>query len=94
MRENVPGYKPDDAPAVLMKNDPFHNATRGVMNRFRSETAARQGGSSRKIDWSKVPPGTAWRLAEEQFEAAQAPAWVRIEYFRQFQEYLDSLPKK
>ena len=94
MRKNVPGYKPDDAPAVLMKNDPFHNATRAVMNRFRSEIAARQGGSSRNIDWSKVPPGTAWRLAEEQFDAAQAPAWVRIEYFRQFQEYLDSLPKK
>jgi RHS repeat-associated protein len=93
MEENVVGYTAGDAPAVLMKNDPFHNATRGVFNRVRSQIAARQAVSPRNIDWSKVSPGTAWRLAEEQFEAAQVPASVRAEYFRQLNDYLELLPK-
>jgi RHS repeat-associated protein len=41
--------------------------------------------------WSKVPPGTAWRLAEEQLEAARVPQLVREEYFRTFNEYLETL---
>jgi RHS repeat-associated protein len=41
--------------------------------------------------WSKVPPGTAWRLAEEQLEAARVPQAVREEYFRTFNEYLETL---
>jgi RHS repeat-associated protein len=88
---NIRGYKADQAPAVLMRNDPYHNATRGVFNRFRSEIAASQGVSARDIDWSKVSPGTAWRLAEEQFHAAQTPLSIREEYFRQFNKYLDTL---
>jgi hypothetical protein len=92
MEANTPGYNASDAPAILMQNDPFHNATRGVFNSFRSETATLQGVSPRNIDWSQVSPGTAWRLAEEQLEAAQVPANVRAEYFRQLNEYLDSLP--
>jgi hypothetical protein len=91
MEANEAGYKAADAPAILMENDPFHNATRGVFNRVRSEIAARQGVSPRDIDWSQVQPGTAWRLAEEQLEAAQVPPDVRAEYFRQFIEYLESL---
>lgn len=91
MKENVAGYRAGDAPSVLMKNDPFHNATRDVFNKIRSEIAGRQGVSVREIDWSKVSPGTAWRLAEEQFQAAKAPAAVQEEYFRQFNAYLESL---
>jgi hypothetical protein len=41
MEENFSTSRAVDAPAVLMKNDPFHNATRGVFNRFRGELAAR-----------------------------------------------------
>jgi hypothetical protein len=88
---NIPGYRAVDAPAVLMKNVPFHNATRGTFNRFRTEIAARQGVSPRDVDWSKVPPGTAWRLAEEQFGAARVPESFREEYFRQFNQYLKTL---
>jgi len=91
MKANVPGYSADDAPAILMKNDPFHNATRGVFNRMRAEIAARQGVSPGNIDWSQVSPGTAWRLAEEQLQAAKAPADVQAEYFRQFNQYFNSL---
>jgi hypothetical protein len=57
---------------------------------MRSEIAARQGVSPRNVDWSQVQPGTAWRLAEEQFEAAQAPLKIREEYFQQFNQYLNS----
>lgn len=74
-----------------MGNNPFHNATRGVFNRFWKEIAARQGVSPRNIDWSQVSPGTAWPLAEEQMQAARVPANVQAEYFRQFNQYLDTL---
>lgn len=91
MKENTPGYVASDAPAVLMKNDPSHNATRDIFNRIRSEIAGRQGVSIRDIDWSQVSPGTAWRLAEEQFQAANVPPAVQEEYFRQFNAFLESL---
>jgi len=91
MKENTPGYIASDAPAVLMKNDPSHNATRDIFNRIRSEIAGRQGVSIRDIDWSQVSPGTAWRLAEEQFQAANVAPVVQEEYFRQFNAYLESL---
>jgi hypothetical protein len=91
MEANVPSYSAADAPAILMQNDPFHNATRGLFNRVRSEIAARQGVSPRNIDWSQVPPGTVWRLAEEQLQAAQVPVNIQAEYFLQFNQYLDSL---
>jgi RHS repeat-associated protein len=93
MEENVPGYKAADAPAVLMRNDPSHNATRGVFNRFRTEMAGRQGVSPRDLDWSEVSPGSAWRLAEEQFDAAKIPDAARAEYWKQFNKYLESLSK-
>jgi RHS repeat-associated protein len=91
MDANVPGYSASEAPAILMQNEPFHNATRGVFNRIRTEIAERQGVSPRNIDWSQVPPGTAWRLAEEQLQAAQVPPHIQAEYFRQLNEYLNSL---
>jgi hypothetical protein len=46
-------------------------ATRGVFNTIRSDIAAQQGVLPNTIDWTSVSPGTAWRLAEEQFNAAQ-----------------------
>ena len=88
---NFQGYLAEDAPAVLMKNNPYHNATRGVFNRIRAEVARNQGVSVRNIDWSKVSAGTAWRLSEEQFEKARVPQAVRDAYFRAFNEYLESL---
>lgn len=91
MKNNYLGYSTNETPAILMKNDPFHNTTRGVFNRFRSEMANRQGISPRNIDWSNVQPGTAWRLAEEQIETAQVLLKVRDEYFCQFNHYIQSL---
>ena len=91
MKNNIARSKADDAPGVLMKNDPFHNATRDVFNPFHREIASRQGVSIRDVDWTKVSPGTAWRLAEEQFQAAKVPAAIQEEYFSLFNAYLESL---
>src|SRR6266446_231997 len=91
MRENYSDYSASQAPGVLMPNDPSHNATRAVFNQFQAEIASRQGVSVRNIDWSQVSPGTAWRLAEEQFQAANAPQNVVEEYFRQFNSYLETV---
>lgn len=88
---NVPGYNAADAPSILMKNDPFHNATRGVFNSWRSEIAARQGVPFTQIDWPAVSPGEAWRLAEDQFAAAQVPQGPVQEYFAQWNQYIDRL---
>jgi hypothetical protein len=38
-----------------------------------------------------VSPGEAWRLAEEQFEAAKTPLEVREEYFERFNEYRETI---
>jgi hypothetical protein len=91
MDANHPNYNAADAPAVLMPNVPSHNATRAVFNQIQAEIAQRQGVALRNVDWSQVSPGTAWRLAEEQFRAANIPPEVVQEYFRQFNAYLDTL---
>ncbi|MFA5190415.1 MAG: DUF6531 domain-containing protein [Verrucomicrobiia bacterium] len=91
MEENFHAYKSADAPTILMWNNPSHNATRVVFNRIQTEIAKRQGVSIVNIDWSAVSPGTAWRLAEEQMQAAKVPADVAEEFFRQFNAYLETL---
>ncbi len=91
MKANFLGYKAPDAPAVLIPNDPSHNATRAIFNQFQAEIANRQGVGVGSIDWSQVSPGTAWKLAEEQFQAARVPQSIVNEYFRQFNSYLDKL---
>jgi RHS repeat-associated protein len=91
MRENFAGYRADDAPTVLMPNEPHHNATRGVFNRWRAEIARRQGVNPRNINWQNVSRGEVWRLAEDQFTAAGIPQSVRNEYWRQFNQYLGTL---
>ena len=45
----------------------------------------------RDIDYSKVSPGEAWRLAEEQLEAAGVPLELRDQYFDAFNDYLQLL---
>ena len=74
-----------------MRADPSHNATRGVFNEWRSEIAARQGTTVGGIDWTAVSPGSAWRLAEEQFAAAGTLGSVVDEYFAQWNAYIDKL---
>ena len=91
MEANYLRYKATDAPAVLMFNDPNHNATRAVFNQIQAEIANRQGVPIRNIDWSRVSSGTAWRIAEEQFQAARVPQHIVNEYFQQFNNYLDTL---
>ena len=42
-------------------------------------------------DWSGVSPGEAWRLAEEQFQAAGTSPGAVERYFTQWNDYLDKL---
>ena len=91
MKANYLRYRATDAPAVLMFNDPNHNATRAIFSAFQVEISNRQGVPIGNIDWSQVSAGTAWRIAEEQFQAARVPPSIIDEYFRQFNSYLDTL---
>jgi hypothetical protein len=86
MEANHPRYSATEAPAVLMPRA-NHDATRGVFNRWRAEIAQRQGVRPHAVDWSRVSPGEAWRLAEEQFSATRTPPSVVDEYFRRFNQY-------
>lgn len=90
-KANIEGYSAGDAPSVLMRADPSHNATRGVFNSWRSDVAAQQGTNVGGIDWGAVSPGSAWRLAEEQFQAAGTSPAVVDEYFSQWNAYLDKV---
>ncbi|HOX17638.1 MAG TPA: RHS repeat-associated core domain-containing protein [Spirochaetales bacterium] len=91
MEANVPGYSANNAPAILMKADPSHNATRSIFNSWRADIAAQQGVSPLKLDWTKVSPGQAWGLAERQFQAAGVTNTARQQYWNMFNQYLDSL---
>ena len=91
MEANFGKYNPQQAPAILMFNEPFHNATRGVFNRIRMQLAERQNVSPRDVDWTSIQPGTAWRLAEEQLEAAAVPLNIRALYFERFNQYLEKI---
>ena len=91
VENNYLGYVADDAPTILLRNAPNHNATRGLFNQLRAEFARRQGVSTRNLDWGKVSPGEAWRLSEEMLKAAQVPAALREDYFLMFNQYLNTL---
>jgi hypothetical protein len=73
----------------MLMSEEAHNATRGVFSRWRSEMAARQGVSPGQLNWSEVSPGSIWRLAEEQFQAAGAPSGAASRYFQQFNDFLE-----
>lgn len=64
-----------------------HNATRRAFNAWRNE----RGG---KIDWSKVSEDDIRQLSERLFNAAEVPAEVRAEYYKQFEAFLKTLQKK
>jgi RHS repeat-associated protein len=81
MRPNWPQYNHNRFPAVLMPI-PNHTATFDVFNSFQDDMARMQGVSWHDVDWSVVPPGSAWRLAESQFEASSTPLTTREVYFK------------
>ena len=53
--------------------------------------ARRQGVNIRNVDYAKVSAGEVWRLAEEQLEATQVPGNVCEEYFRQLNQYIETI---
>lgn len=92
MESKYSNYVPNNAPSVYMLNNPNHNATRGVFNTWRAEVAKNQGTS--KIDYSKITKEDILKLAEKQFDAADVPKVVRDEYYKIWEEYLNTLTSK
>lgn len=74
-----------------MLNEPNHNATRGVFNTWRSETAKLQGVGISEIDYAKLTKDDILKLAGRQFDAADVPKIVRDEYYKLWEEYLNTL---
>jgi hypothetical protein len=83
MKEHFPKYNPEKAPAVLMDIE-RHNATRRIFNNWRDEL----GG---KVNWGKVSEADIRKLSERMFDAAEVPAAIRAEYYKQFEEFLKTL---
>ena len=69
-----------------------HDATRGVFNTWRAEIAERQGVNPADVSWKNVTKGEIWSLSEKQFEVTKVPTDVRREYFRQFNDFINSSP--
>lgn len=90
MREKYSNYgSGNSAPTVYMLNEPNHNATRGVFNKWVAEMKIKQGAN--RVDYSKVTKEEIMELANRQFDAANVPKEVRDEYFRLWNEYLETL---
>ena len=68
-------YNPSQAPSIYMLNNPNHNATRGVFNRWRSEMLIKQGTTT--VDYKIITEAEIRILAERQFDAAQVPMDLR-----------------
>jgi hypothetical protein len=88
MKKNVPGYDLKEAPVVRLPKEK-HNATRGVLNRWRAEMRRRMGG---EFDWAKVTEKEIIDLSEAMFDAAGVPLSVRQAYYSQFRQYFTKLP--
>lgn len=90
MKANYNNYgNGNNAPSVYMLNNPNHNATRGVFNKWVAEIKIKQG--TTKVDYSKVTKEEILELANRQFDAANVPKEVRKEYFKLWNEYLETL---
>jgi len=87
-------YNPNQAPSVYMLNNPNHNATRGVFNKWISEIAKQQGVTKGEVDYEKISEDEIISLAEKQFDAADVPKKVRDEYYLRWREYKKSLTRK
>ena len=92
MNAKYSNYVPNKAPSVYILNAPNHNATRGVFNTWRAETAKLQGLS--KVDYSKLTKNDILKLAERQFDEADVPKVVREEYYKLWEAYILTLTSK
>jgi len=87
MRKRFPRYRSGEAPAVLVEGG-AHDLTRGVFNRWLAMMNKRMGGV---FDWGKVSESEVRDLSEQLFDAAEVPAGIRQEFWRQFEQYKASL---
>ena len=92
MKAKYSNYSVNKAPSVYMLNNPNHNATRGVFNTWAKEMRIKQGLS--KVDYTKVTKDDILGLAKKQFDAADTPQLVRDEYYKLWDDYLQTLTPK
>ncbi len=79
----------DNAPTILLPNNPDHNATRRVYTDWVREMRTEQG--STIVDWTRVTSMQILDLAARQMSATGAPLAAQAEYRRQFTRYVNSL---
>ncbi len=89
MKEKYIDYVADAAPSVYMLKTPNHNATRAEFNRWAAEMRVKQALS--KVDYAKVTIEEMLELANRQFNVADVPQSVRDEYFKLWNEYIQTL---
>lgn len=88
---NISTYtsRASDAPTVAL-NPGAHRETINLGNTWMAEMRRAQG--AKKLDWQKVSSREVVEFAERMFDAANVPAEVRTEYYRQYARYiLDSV---
>jgi hypothetical protein len=89
MEVNFPNYNANLAPAVGMPA-PNHWATARVYNKWRAQMERRMGGHFR---WEKISETQMKGLSRKMFRAAEVPADVQREYWRQYRRMKQALRK-
>jgi hypothetical protein len=84
---NISGYVRRGANSTTLRlSVPHHEGTFPVLNQWLKEKFGR--GDLRGFDWTKVSPRDVVELSERQFDAAEVPHDVRLEYYREFTKYI------
>jgi HNH/Endo VII superfamily toxin with a SHH signature len=88
---NIPGYdvRRPAASTSIRLSIPHHRVTRVVINAWLKENASRKIAGA--VNWTTVTPREILELSERQMDAADVPADVRHEYYRQFNDYIYKL---
>jgi len=88
---NVPGYdarRPANSTALRLSAS-HHKATTAVYRVWLKERTGHGVGGS--VDWTSVTPREILELSERQLDAADVSTSVRLEYYRQFTNFIYGL---
>jgi hypothetical protein len=90
MERVFPGYDAKKAPAVLMP-EKNHRSTFGIYRKWRAAVTKKLEGA---FDWTEVSEADMRELSEKMFDAAEAPATVREEYWAEFERMKAALQQQ
>jgi hypothetical protein len=81
-KHNIPGYvsRAPNSTTIRLSIE-HHKETVRVLNAWMTQRG-------RPVDWTKVTPREILELSERAFDAANVPHDARVEYYRQFTQYL------